>query len=250
MKSRYLFTLFLIINVLFFSCGLDTFYSLEPPVRTKNAPSYDTELLYNYFHFYTNDAANKLMQGFKYRGTEVYYRIYANYQIIEEREDLILDLNNSTNYLAAIERLKSYKYQPLHTKEYGSDLSPLISVDNALNSQEIEIRLSKNPNYSQFSVPYIKKNGTVFATPVRCVDTTDGYLTFDFAETDESILNRIPSDGDEDYESGSFSGSYPNTYFVDLYAVAVGQDSTFTNYYSKVLHLGTVRISATDSSDN
>ena len=44
----------------------------------------------------------------------------------------------------------------------------------------------------------------------------------------------------------SLTASEDDIYYVALYAVAVGYDNSFTNYYSNVLYLGSVPINAAE----
>lgn len=240
MKSKISLILIILFNILLCSCGLDTFYSLEPPVRVRNTPYYNTpDHTKKYFHFYTNDALNKTLTGFDYRGTAVYYKIYKNNDLIENRSEYISSLNDSTNYLSAMEQLISYGYQPLYIREEGEQ-DPLVQVDNVLDSQEVLIRLTNYGEESDFNAR-IMINGVNIGIPSRIVGDYNGYYSFDFGRSSEGDLNKIPSSGDIDFEDGSFSED-DGIYFVDMYAVAVGQDTTFTKYYSKVLHLGVIPI--------
>ena len=235
-KCLFIFCLFI-----FQACGLDTFYSLEPPVNIIHKPLYNTaDHTQMYFDFYTNDTANKALTGFNYLGTAVYYRIYNNYQTMLSRNASIDAVNNSSNYNTAAERLIAYGYKELNTSE-GS-VSPLVAPSSS-NSRHVEIRLTDNneidaSNPDAAFLPYIKVDGSTsgFGKPRR----EEGNYKFDFGRTSKDSACPKPDFSDADFENGSFSEE--NKYYVDMYAVAVGQDNSFTPYYSNILHLGSVTI--------
>lgn len=251
-KKRNLpYCVFLFFSAFFFSaCGLDTFYNLEPPVVTHHAPIYNNEdASQKYFEFSTNDATNNTLNGsgFKYLGTVVFYRIYANAQTMESHSNSIQSVNNSTNYNAAADRIRSYGYQQLYTTLGETDFV----IQPGAGSRRVKIRLTDNNEYNSpdpdpLFLPYIEIDGVSSGKPKRATDGAKGKYTFDFGrEADELETCKKPVSGDSDFESGSFSSGYSDTYFVNLYAVAVGQDTTFTEYYSNVLHLGAVSIDST-----
>lgn len=239
------------VTSIFCACGLDTFYNLQPPVSKVHEPTYSTASPTDkYFQFNTNDSANKnlSLSGFNYLGTAVYYRIYQNYSAMISKNESIQSVNNDTNYNAAAERLISYGYQELNCVPDAD--SPLIKP-GAGNSVSVRIRLTdyneyKSPNPDRIYLPHIYVDGNEIGVPRR----QEGKYSFDFGRvSDEPTLVKIPSSSDSDFESGSFSSGYDNTYFVDLYAVAVGRDTTYTTYYSNVLHLGAVSINASSKTN-
>ncbi|MGN0739199.1 MAG: hypothetical protein ACI4LX_03420 [Treponema sp.] len=244
-KTNILFSKWLLIFFLFTfqACGLDTFYNLEPPVNIIHKPLYNTaDHAQMYFDFYTNDAANKALSGFNYLGTAVYYRIYNNYSTMLSRNASIDAVNNSSNYNTAAERLISYGYKELNTSD-GS-VSPLVAPSSS-NSRHVQIRLTDYNEMNSSSLdtaflPYIKVDGSTsgFGTPRR----EEGKYKFDFGRTSKDSECPKPNSSDSDFESGSFSEA--NKYYVDMYAVAVGRDTSYTTYYSNVLHLGAVPIDA------
>lgn len=257
-KTNYCFFLFSICLFLFSACGLDVVYYLYAPSVTHNTPDYTTAFDNRYFEFTTNDSSN-IRDDFDYLGTAVYYKIYNNTSTMNSNIAALSSLNSSTNESAAATRLiDSYKYQPLGLSE--GTKNPLVPA-SADGNQRVYIRLS---NYQETISPDFKAtvrirsdNGndsswTEQGVPLR----TGNRYTFDFGRDDddvssdlaaERVENAVPSSensstiGDVS-ASSSFTDSDGKIWYVDLYAVAVGQDSSFTQYYSGVLHLGSVAI--------
>lgn len=246
--------------LLFSSCGLDVVYYLDTPSSTHNTPEYTTAFDNRYFEFTTNDRGNSGLEGFDYLGTAVYYKIYNNVSTMNSNIAALSSLNSSTNESAAAARLiDSYKYQPLGLS--SGTKNPLVPASSDGNNQRVYIRLS---NYQETvsdefkAVVRIRKDSppdsawTEQGVPLR----TGNRYTFDFGRDYDDVSSELAADrvenavpssedsnttGDVSYSS-SFTDSDKKIWYVDLYAVAVGQDSSFTQYYSGVLHLGTVAI--------
>lgn len=258
-KANYCFFLFSVCLFLFSSCGLDVVYYLYAPFVTHNTPEYTTAYDNRYFEFTTNDRDN-IRDDFDYLGTAVYYKIYNNTSTMNSNIAAVSSLNSSTNESAAASRLiDSYKYQPLGLNTETKN--PLIPVSADGTNQRVYIRLS---NYLEtVSADYkatvrIRPDGgddsswSEQGIPLR----TGNRYTFDFGRDYDDVSSELAADrvenavpasddsstiGDVSYSS-SFTDSDKKIWYVDLYAIAVGQDSSFTQYYSGVLHLGSVAI--------
>ena len=259
-KANYCFFLFSVCLFLFSSCGLDVVYYLDTPYLTHNTPEYTTAFDNRYFEFTTNDRGNSGQEGFDYLGTAVYYKIYNNVSTMNSNIAAVSSLNSSTNESAAASHLiDSYKYQPLGLS--SGTKNPLVPVSDDGNNQRVYIRLS---NYLEtVSADYkatvrIRPDGgddsswSEQGIPLR----TGNRYTFDFGRDYDDVSSELAADrvenavpasddsstiGDVSYSS-SFTDSDKKIWYVDLYAIAVGQDSSFTQYYSGVLHLGSVAI--------
>ena len=227
----------------FFGCGLEEYYVLEAPFRIYNAPNAATTYDNKYFDFVTNETANAAIStSFDFLGTAVYYKIYNRYESIGSVTSALSSANNSTEYSAAATLLiNTYKYRELGTA--SGTTTPLIASTGA--DRRIYIRLTNyqtDPSYlAKVIVGY---TGSSVAAGTWIPKREGNRYSFDFGRTGSE--NPEPATGDDDYNysSSGFSSAYPNTYFVDLYAVSVGRDTTYTTYYSKVLHLGTVAVNA------
>jgi hypothetical protein len=238
--------------LLFFSgCGLDEYYVVSAPTVVYNQPTYNTtDYSVKYFDFQTNDTANDTSDSsFKYLGTAVYYKIFNNYSTMASAYSAIVALNSSTTYSAAADKMiDSYGYRELSTKDSGTP-SPLIG--SASSNRRIYIRLMNylSGNFTaKIIVDWDGQTDSLSAAgtyvPRRNVS---GKYTFDFGRTSsDATYSKIPDSSDSDVNySSSFSDDAKAVWYVDMFAVAVGRDTTYTKYYSKVLHLGSVAIDST-----
>ena len=139
---------------------------------------------------------------------------------------------------------KGIQYRAAISYPYGDSYATYLGYTSAGNTTYLYTKSTDswtdsagNPvNYEdiQFVVPYRTVSGAS-----RSFDLFDDYNT-------KELLNSEPIEGDADYwyTSSGFSTDYPDTYFVQLYAVGVALDtSTCSNTYSLVLNLGTIPIS-------
>ena len=225
------------------ACGLDTFYYLDPPITDGHTSYYTTEDgIYRYFSFVTNEESSlgdndqyfSSSSELVFLGTEVYYKIYNNYSTMVSAENAIDSLNSSSsNYAAAAESLiESRGYKPL--KFSSGSFIPLVEAGSSPNNRHVYIRLN---DYGT-EVDY---NGQP-VMPRRYINSNYG---FNFGQDDN---NPLPKNGDADVNYSS-SSSDSGTWYVDMYAVSVGRDTSYSTSYSKVLFLGSVKIQESDYSD-
>lgn len=230
-------------------CGLEEYYMLEAPYRAYNLPTYSTLYDRRYFEFLTNESANKSYldsdSAFKFLGTAIYYKIYNNYSTMTAHDSVLSSKNSSSDYSAAASTMiETYGFRQLGTDD--GTMTPLIEATGI--NRKVYIRLMNYQDLDNFAarieidgVPMTKSGGGN-VVPLR----TGNRYTFDFGRrglSTDSDNNKLPADGDEDvYYSSSFSDSDKKIWYVDVYAVAVGRDATYTTYYSNVLHLGSVPI--------
>lgn len=148
-------------------------------------------------------------------------------------------VNNSTDYSAAAGRMLNYGYQELNTD--GGFLGPFAA------GAHVRIRLTNNLERNSAEISnnaQIEVGGIQASIPRR---SRGNSYSFDFGRKDKpgygnnGINYDAPVNGDDD-----FSGNAPsdNKYYVDMYAVAAGRDTTFTTYYSNVTYLGSITIDA------
>lgn len=234
-------------------CGLEEYYVVEAPFQRRTNPTvsdsgdaaaFDSA----YFDFFTNDSGNSsgAEGGFKYMGTAVYYKIYNNYSTMNSHISTISSISSSTNSSSAFPKLQSYGYQELGG--YGKNVSPLIPDVNG-KDQNVFIRLTNyhepaDKNGSEWKdYAYRAKivvNDVEKYVPMR----QDNTKSFDFGRKNSSGDYDKPKSGEDDVNYGT--ASKENMYYITLYAVAVGHDNSFTNYYSNVLYLGSVAINASE----
>ena len=256
--KKYLLRFFFICSLFLFSaCGLESYIYIDAPTVTHSTPTYETLPDNSYFEFTTNENSDKPA----FLGTAIYYKIYNNYTTMASQVSSISSLaSSSTNESAAAAKMiDSYGYKQLGLKRgnEGITKTPLIERSSE-GKQRVYIRLTNFQDSEEFkAVVKVKKddgNGTYPAsselgTPMR----VENRNSFDFGRTDSSKWgeqaekNLLPEEndalGDVNYSS-SFSDDEKNCWYVDLYAVGVGMSEDFVTYYSNVLHLGAVKIDA------
>ena len=250
------------------SCGLDTFYYLDPPITDGNTPYYNTEDgVKKYFCFITNEDSSlgdndqyfSSSSELVFLGTEVYYKIYNNYSTMLSAENAIDSLNSSSsNYAAAAENLiESRGYKPL--KFSSGSFVPLVEAGSSPNNRHVYIRLSdlsKSNTEVDFQQgicisnqkmdKYYPANALMHngqpVMPRRYINSNYG---FNFGQDDN---NPLPKNGDADVTYSS-SSSESGSWYVDMYAVSIGRDTSYSTSYSKVLFLGAVKIQESDYDD-
>ncbi|MBQ3687148.1 MAG: hypothetical protein II932_04895 [Treponema sp.] len=223
------------------SCGLESSHYVDSPTLTGTSPSASSaDRTLHYFSFRT--AEDTSSDTFVCRGTEIYYRIYNNVATMENREASIASRDDASKRDALV----SYGYKTLNLAGVAAP-SPLISEHNCF----VYIRLAdyNTSNSMDFrsvictsSVPMTRYNpaSTLIGIPRRSVNQNYG---FDFGR-DSS--NPVPVSSDADYSSSSATS--PGTYYVDAYAVTVGEDTSSNSMsYSGTLFLGSVSITTADS---
>ncbi len=247
-----------IFNLFFLnSCGLESYIYLNAPTVTHNFPTYETLADYKYFEFTTMENSDQPA----FQGTAVYYKIYNNYSTMASQVSSISSLaSSSTNESAAAAKMidtYGYKQLGLRKGNDGVTKTPLIERSDS-GKQRVYIRLTNFQDSDAFkAVVKVKPDdgsGTYTAEhelgiPMR----VENRNSFDFGRNDSSKWgddaerNVLPEEndalGDVNYSS-SFSDEEKNCWYVDLYAVGVGMSEDFVTYYSNVLHLGAVKIDA------
>lgn len=247
--------------VLFTTCGLDAYYYLDEPLNDGHTAFYtSTDFVQNYFSFITNEQSGENAQYFNsaaefiFLGTEVYYKIYNNYSTMVSVESAIATLSESSNSSSAAENLidsRGYKALKL---SYGSR-TPLVPSGTSPQNRYVYIRLNANkdegPEYREAICIGEKKmtsfteeaaltlEGTV-VVPRRSLGANYGF-TFKTGDAQ----NPPPQSGDEDVTYSS-TASESGVWYVDMYAISVGRDNTYTTSYSRPFFLGSVAITESD----
>lgn len=243
MKKWWLF----ILSFSLLSCGLETITYLDEPSGTINSPTAESGYDLRYFQFETAKKGEAQVENF---GTAVYYKIYNNTTTILSNLSTIDSLNNSTNETAAATKvIEELNYKPLGTS--AGTHNPLIENDNSI---KVTIRLTNyHEEIGNNNIAKIEGIGGDTWIPLRYGNR----WTFDFGRNDDDkmaqglandVKNVLPKEGDEDVIYGTFTDDTKKIWYVDMYAVTTGSstDGNFTQYYSKVLHLGYVAIDPND----
>ncbi|MGI5078412.1 hypothetical protein [Treponema maltophilum] len=216
-------------SVLLISCGLETFYKIEPPDNAdlKNPADGTTLSVTTTAETRKYEFSSKSNGGFIAAGTEVYYRIYNSVEKLQQDARSINAVNTDIggNGFAGMERLG---YKKLHV-HFGSKKNQDLLIKDV---HRVVIRLADDGTLvggvfydgagsPQFS-PVLRESGTQF-----------------YFKTDNQDL-KPPLSGDTDVDSDEDSGALAGKYwYVNAYAVSVGLVSaTWTRSVSKLLPLG------------
>ena len=219
----------ILFNLMFLSCGLDTFYVIEAPT-VNHEPTYNSvDQTESYFEFSTTE---KDYDGVKFLGTEVYYKIYDSSSRMNSEYSNISQASSgdaSTNQ-AADRMIINYKYHPLRST---GDINANIFVPKDNSNRKVIIRLS---NYHDEYQAQVLINSADYGKPVRDIPNNPSFCF------NELSLDKLPKSDDEDFATSSSSAD-EKAYYVCMFAVAVAQDATYSRLYSNVVYLGSVKIS-------
>ena len=155
-------------------------------------------------------------------------------------------LNSSSDVSAAATNIiNSRNYKTLLFSSYSQ--TPLIPEKN--DDRYVYIRLNSIKGSSEYSAvacygtsameSYVAGSSgiTLIGKPLRNVSSGSRY-GFDFKKTDNGNPLPVSSDEDVNWSSSSEDG----VWYVDMWAVSVGRDSSYSPSYSKLLHLGSISI--------
>lgn len=243
----------IVITLLASSCGLEEDYVVYAPSVVGHEPLYSNlDFAENYVFFTTNDSAND-NPSFNYRGTAVYYKIYGSVSMLQSTVSAIDGANKSSSADAASMVIDTYGYVELNTR--SGQYSPLIASNSS--NQSVYIRLTSyqdtavHPEYAPKVIIGYTGDKTAAASFVPVRNAGGKKYHFDFGRSNAAKYGsyaedaKVPETGDVDVAGSSSNGKW----YVDMYAIGVGNDATFTKYYSSVLHLGTIPIDA-NNEDN
>lgn len=220
------------------SCGMDMFYVMEAPEKVINKPNEDIGTITfenKYFEFETNETWYDPSSAFNFLGTEVYYKIYKSRdKLISETSYIETLADDSSKSSSATDYMKNCNYNQLKVKDYND--SPLIPYSNS--NKTVYIRLT---DYLEDYTSRFEIAGSNKGQPVRAGGQN---YTFNFGRSGEK--DKIPVTGDFDYSNSDSSSQY---WYVAMFAVAVGLDTSITQIYSTPLYLGNIVIDD-QSSDN
>ncbi|AEE17139.1 hypothetical protein Trebr_1717 [Treponema brennaborense DSM 12168] len=221
----YVFCFVIMLPVCFFlwSCGLDTYYYLEPPIIGSYVEKpVDPEN--RIFSFYT---VQNTGNADVFLGTAVYYKIYNNESLVKSDMASVSSVNLQYSD-AAMNRLRSLKYSPLASGQIGDE----VLILKSFGSTSVRIRLFSENDYSAT----VTIGGTDYGIPLRTP------LMKGFSFYPENDAAPVPAQGDSDV-SYSASPTSADTWYVAAYAVSTGMNTELSPVYSQVLPLGYIMIS-------
>ena len=236
-----------------FSCGLDTYEVIYPPYGVSNRPeitSYNDEQSYENKTFTFTTKETFVYSEVKFLGTDVYYKIYNNFdEMISERSTLI-NLSESTEYsnnsavkMTTLTTSRDFGYQKLKTIDTRNEF--LIPAASSPKDRIVTIRLSNYLNNDFKASLTIDGSSTIDGEElIPCREKNN--LTFDFGRDGNNDLE--PLEGDDDYNFNQ-TASRAGYYYIPLFAISVARDTTYTLQFSRIEYLGTVIINS-NSEDN
>lgn len=204
------------------SCGLDTFYYLDPPYNDAaiENPTDPTERVFE-FRTVTNSSSYDV-----FFGTSVYYRLYNSKLVMISNVTSINNVNDEYSD-AAMNKMISLGFQPLAVGD--SD----VVVPASEGAVPVSIRLFDEGEYSA----NVTVSGQNMGIPLR-MPSREG---FSFYPANDEYPVPQETDGDVYYSS---SGG--EDWYVAAYAVSIGRSLELTPVYSEVLYLGYLSVSPDD----
>lgn len=217
----------------FFACGIPVYYVIEPP-QADSIPTYDTdEPSRRYFGFFCPYTSSSENSEFSLAGTEIYYRIYSSL------EDMNADISNISRSNAeysenGYRRMVELNYQALWSSTGDSPI-----VKKITSPRIIRVRLCTEGDYS--AEIYDETNSTRISIPYRkgTGNTGSGNMSFDFTSGYHPEQNDLDTKANESSQNNG-------EWFINMYAVSVGRDSSLSQHYSSLLHMGNIKIRQRD----
>lgn len=208
-----------ILFLLLFSCGLEVYYFVEPPkssVEISNPPNEISQV----FSFTTADSLNTdpsvVGQSVLFLGTDVYYKIYTNENVLIEQQEII-DSANVKYTENGIYKLNSLGFQKIRSNHYSD---PLIKKSN--KNQSVDISLFDNGYYRS----EILVSDVDIGVPLRYNDGSFNINPGDILQGDD--INGNPTSD--------------SNYYVLMYAVSVSTVNLSQRIYSSLCPLGYLQL--------
>ncbi|MCF0241376.1 MAG: hypothetical protein HUK25_01990 [Treponema sp.] len=236
---------FLFLNT---SCGLDLVYYISSPLTYYHQPDYNTTYADRYFEFATNEIND--FNDFVFLGTEIYYKIYSRYDDASSTSDLVSEKDNlyslsvsDNSTSAAIKMIETYKFQPLYCYDSSRNSNVSCLIPFTGENKRVYIRLTDYQDISDYRARVCYKTNKeeveIGSFPVR---RNTNFTTFNFGRTGDKDKKPEKGESEPDISYTNFEPSGDNVFYVALFAVAVGRDMYYTQYYSNILYLGCVPI--------
>lgn len=209
-----------ILFLLLFSCGLDVYYFVEPPkssVEISNPP----DATFQVFSFITADSLNTdpgvVGQSVLFLGTDVYYKIYTDFSVLESQKSTINTANLEEYTENGINKLNSLGFQKITSNPYSDPL-----IKKSTSNQTVKIRLFDTSVYKS----NIDISGVDVGKPLR-------YDGSSFNIRSGEILEGLDINGNPNSDSN---------YYVLMYAVSVSTVNLSQRIYSSLCPLGYLQL--------
>lgn len=233
LRKRILFSVFAVGFCLFFlACGIPVYYVVEPP-QAKHTLTYESmDTANRFFSFECPYSSSSDNSDFLLLGTDIYYRIYDS---LDKMNSDISSISSSNSEYSenGFSRMTNLNYQPLWSSTGDTPV-----IKKIASNRTIRIRLCSEDTYA--AELYDETNGSSISIPYRkgTGSSDSGNKTFLFTSSNH------PESGDQD-SSISNPNQTSGEWYVNLYAVSVGRDTSFVPHYSSLLHLGNLKITQT-----
>lgn len=216
-------------------CGVEKIIYLKAP-RKINDTSHLDDKSKRYCEFETADSDNSLSVGNYFKGTEIYYRIYAYENACTSDVQAIYDYNQKNPSASARYLTDTKKYHYLTLNSIGANERPLLSA--ASSNRIIRFRL-QDYDASDKAALTVRSGGSgigsLVGIPLRSNIIPSVKRQFQGATIQKE-------DGDVEQSS---STSPHDFWYVNFYAVSYGWDDGFRNIYSALEPLGYIKIEVT-----
>ncbi|GMO40076.1 MAG: hypothetical protein Pg6C_00760 [Treponemataceae bacterium] len=212
------------------SCGIETVEdSLDPPSLRDLANPLDPGG--RYFSFYTRETGNNGTAAFK--GTDVFYKIYNNVNELNAEHDSI-KTSNAEYSANGYNRMVSLNYRQLPIPGY-----PSILFSATGSNREVSIRLIDEGLNAQgaYDFPAGVVSGSNMGKPIRR-PSSEGFNFY--IDSNPDNCDKLPAAGDWDTRFSNVPEA--DTWYVNAYAVSVGQNTKLALLYSQLLWLGYIQI--------
>ena len=248
-----------VVALMFTACGLDTFYYLDSPLYATSPVTTDNEdPVKDFFSCRTNEESStgdnylyfSSSSDFRFLGTEIYYKIYNNLSTMRSVESSVSSMISSTSsYSSAADYLiESKGYKTLKTS--SGSVFPLVKAGSSPDNRYVYIRLSNYGSGEDYKSAICIGNYVIDRYDPSASLNVDGVEVFprrnsnsaygfSFSTTDEA--NPVPSRDDSDV-TYSETTTEEGVWYVDMYAVSVGRDASYTLSYSQPYLMGAVKI--------
>ncbi|MBR6079549.1 MAG: hypothetical protein IKP60_05235 [Treponema sp.] len=244
-------------------CGLDNYYYLDMPRSDGHtAILTSSEDIKNYFSFVTNEESStgnnddyfNSSSDFIFLGTEVYYKIYSSQSAMTSVQSSVSSMvSNTSTYTSASDYLIFTKGYKALTIDQGV-LDPLIKSGSGPSNRHVYIRLCDWGDLQDYQDGICVGTSAITNWSDSDALKVDGQAVhpwrtgslggFEFSKSANPSCP-VPKNGDPDVDTSS-GAAEGGVWYVDMYAVSVGRDTTYTESYSQPLFLGAVKIVEVD----
>lgn len=224
-------------------CGLEEYIIVAAPKTIESQPEHNASFDLRDFKFSTYELKCSDVsvedRCDSFTGTDIYYKIYNNYNNLLNERSRLENLANDTEQQEKTysTMTDSYKFKQLKCSDYNK--TPLIPATTDKLNQKVHIRLTDYYDIEEWKsvITVDGKPLSETSKPVR----NDGKSTFNFGQS--GINDSVPGEdtGLDDYSKVT-DVTEEGVWYVSMFAVGVALDSTLTPYHSNILYLGCVDI--------